>query len=76
MLAVSSSYYNVNIRHSVVNVLNLRFEQLLVANDASDCMQNAKSFKKKSSRRLKVEFKDRANIFLNQKGKLYFYLIP
>ena len=45
---------------------------MLVANNASDCLQNPKSFKKKSRGRLEIEFKDRANIFLNQKGKLIF----
>ena len=57
---------------TTVNDLILKLEQLLVANNASDCFQNPKSFKKKSSRRLEIEFKDIANIFLNQNGKLIF----
>ena len=35
-------------------------------------MQNLNSFKKKSRKRLEVEFKYRANIFFNQMGKLLF----
>ena len=35
-------------------------------------MQHLKSFKKKSRRRLEIEFKNRTNIFLNQRGKLIF----
>ena len=57
---------------TTVNNLILKLEQLLVANNTSDCLQNPKSFKKKSRRRLETEFKDRATIFLNQKGKLTF----
>ena len=53
------------------NDLILKLEQLLVANNASDCLQNPNSFKKRS-RILEIEFKDRVNIFLNQKGKLIF----
>ena len=37
-----------------------------------DCLQNPKFFNKKSRRRLEIEFKDRANIFSNQKGKFIF----
>ena len=57
---------------TTVNDLILKLEQLLVANNASDCLQNPKSFKKKRRRRLEIEFKDRANIFLNREGKLIF----
>ena len=45
---------------------------MLVAKSSSDCLQNLRSFKKQSRRRLEIEFKDRANIFLNQKEKLIF----
>ena len=44
---------------------------MLFANNAGDCMQNAKSLKK-SRRRWEVKFKGIANIFLNQKEKLIF----
>ena len=57
---------------TTVNNLILKLEQFLVANNASDCLQNPRSFKKKSKRGLEIQFKDRANIFLNQKGKLIF----
>ena len=43
-----------------------------MAKSSSDCLQNLRSFKKQSRRRLEIEFKDRANIFLNQKEKLIF----
>ena len=49
---------------TIVNDLVLKLEQLLVANNASDFLQNPKSFKKKKRRRLEIEFKARANIFL------------
>ena len=55
-----------------VNDLILELEQLMVAKKASDCLQNPKFFKKKSRRRLEIEFKDRANIFINQKGNFIF----
>ena len=57
---------------NTVNDLILKLEQLLVANNTSDCLQTPKSFEKKSRRRLEIEVKDRANIFLDQKGKLIF----
>ena len=57
---------------TIVNDLVLKLEQLLVANNASDCLQNPKSFKKKKRRRSEIEFKARANIFLKQKRKLIF----
>ena len=43
-----------------------------MAKSSSDCLQNLRSFKKQSRRRLEIEFKDRANIFLNQQEKLIF----
>ena len=52
----------------------LKLELLLVANNSSDCLQNLRSFKKLGRKRLEIEFKDRANIFLNQKEKLIFLL--
>ena len=55
-----------------VNDLILKLRLLLVAKSSSDCLQNLRSFKKQSRRRLEIEFKDRANIFLNQKEKLIF----
>ena len=42
-----------------------------IANNASDCLQNP-NLSKKRRRILEIEFKDRVNIFLNQKGKLIF----
>ena len=57
---------------TTVNDLILKLEQSLVANNARDCLQHLKSFKKKSRRRLEIEFKNRTNIFLNQRGKLIF----
>ena len=65
-------YYFKSRKITTVNDLILKFEQLLVAKNASDYLQNPKSFKKKSKRRLEIEFKDRANIFLNRKGKFIF----
>ena len=57
---------------TVVNDLILKLEQLLVVNNAIDSFQDSKSFKKKSRKKIEIQFKDRANIFLNQKGKLIF----
>ena len=48
---------------TTVNDLILKLEQLLVANNASDYLQNPKSFKKKIRRRLEIEFKARAAIY-------------
>ena len=48
---------------TTVNALILKLEQLLIANNASDYLQNAKSFKKKIRRRLEIEFKARAGIY-------------
>ena len=52
---------------TTVNDLIIKLEQLVVANNnAKDCFRNRKSLKKKNRRRLEIEFKDGANIFLNQ----------
>ena len=68
---IEKSFFK-NRKITTVNDFILKLEQLLVANNASDCLQHPKSFKKKSRRRLKTEFKNRTNIFLNQRGKLIF----
>ena len=56
---------------TTVNDVILKLEQLLVPNNASDCLQNPKSFKKKSRRRLETEFKDSYYI-LKSEGEVDF----
>ena len=38
---------------TIVNDLVLKLEQLLVANNASDCLQNPKSFRKKKKKKIR-----------------------